>query len=38
MSVPPIRMFPAILTPSMRSFIRLRQRSSVDFPQPEGPM
>ena len=25
-------------TPSMRSFMRLRQRSSVDLPQPEGPM
>ena len=38
MSVPPIRMSPVIVTPSTRSFIRFRQRSSVDLPQPEGPM
>ena len=25
-------------TSSMRSFMRLKQRSSVDLPQPEGPM
>ena len=24
--------------PSTRSFMRLRQRSSVDLPQPDGPM
>ncbi len=33
-----IRMRPSILTPSTRSFIRLKQRSRVDFPHPEGPM
>ena len=38
MSVPPMRMLPVILTPSMRSFMRFRQRSKVDFPQPDGPM
>src|SRR5437899_120559 len=38
MSVPPIRILPATRTPSIRSFIRFRQRSSVDLPQPEGPM
>jgi len=37
-SVPPIRMTPLIRTPSMRSFIRSRHRSSVDLPQPDGPM
>ena len=29
---------PSILTPSTRSFILLKQRRSVDFPHPEGPM
>src|SRR5262245_51050863 len=38
MSVPPIRIVPAIFTPSIRSFMRFKQRSSVDLPQPEGPM
>src|SRR6185295_14326448 len=38
MSVPPIRMFPSIRTPSTRSFMRLRQRRSVDLPHPDGPM
>src|SRR5262245_38403733 len=38
MSVPPTRMVPSMRTPSTRSFIRFRQRSSVDLPQPEGPM
>ena len=29
---------PVTVTESMRSFMRLKQRSSVDLPQPEGPM
>ena len=29
---------PSMRTPSIRSFMRLRQRSSVDLPQPDGPM
>ena len=29
---------PSICTPSTRSFMRLKQRSRVDFPQPEGPI
>jgi hypothetical protein len=37
-STPPTRMLPSMRTPSTRSFIRLRQRSSVDLPQPDGPM
>src|SRR5262249_51843983 len=32
------RIAPSILAFSTRSFIRLKQRSSVLFPQPEGPM
>ena len=35
---PSKRMSPSIRTPSIRSFRRLMQRSSVDLPQPEGPM
>jgi hypothetical protein len=31
-------MAPSIRTPSIRSFMRFRQRSRVDLPQPEGPM
>ena len=31
-------MSPSMRTPSTRSFRRLKQRSSVDLPQPEGPM
>src|SRR5882762_2353036 len=38
MSVAPMRMLPAIRTPSTKSFMRLRHRSRVDLPQPEGPM
>src|SRR5918995_4955209 len=38
MSVPPIRIVPSVRTPSTRSFMRFRQRSSVDLPQPDGPM
>src|SRR5688572_14979607 len=38
MFVPSTRISPVIFTPSMRSFIRLRQRRSVDLPQPDGPM
>jgi hypothetical protein len=29
---------PSMRQPSTRSFIRLKQRSRVDLPQPEGPM
>ena len=29
---------PSMRTLSMRSFMRLRQRSKVDLPQPDGPM
>ena len=35
---PSKRMSPSMRTPSIRSFSRLMQRSSVDLPQPEGPM
>ena len=38
MSVPPIRMAPVVRTPSTRSFMRFRQRRSVVFPHPDGPM
>ena len=38
MSVPAMRMAPVMRTPSIRSFIRLRQRRRLDLPQPEGPM
>ena len=39
MSTPRIRIDPrATRVPSIRSFMRFRQRSSVDLPQPEGPM
>src|SRR5688572_19308305 len=33
-----MRMTPLIVTPSTRSFMRLRQRSKVDLPHPDGPM
>ena len=37
--MPATRMLPPLTrAPGMRSLIRLKQRSSVDFPQPEGPM
>ena len=38
MSVPPIRILPAIRTPSTRSFIRFKHRRRVDLPQPDGPI
>ncbi len=38
MSVPSKSTLPSIRTPSMRSFMRFRQRRRVDLPQPEGPM
>src|SRR5204863_651082 len=38
MLAPSKRIVPAVLTPSTRSFILLKQRKSVDLPQPEGPM
>ena len=38
MSSPSKRTFPSMRTPSMMSFIRFRQRRSVDLPQPDGPM
>ena len=31
-------MLPVVGTSSIRSFMRLRQRSKVDLPQPEGPI
>ncbi len=34
----PSRMPPSMRTPSTRSFMRLKQRSNVDLPQPLGPM
>ena len=37
MSSPSSRMVPVIRQLSMMSFIRLRQRRNVDFPQPDGP-
>ena len=38
-STPSMRMEPPVTRASgIRSFIRLIQRSSVDFPHPEGPM
>jgi hypothetical protein len=38
MSLPSMSIWPSMRTPSMRSFMRLKQRSSVDLPQPLGPM
>ena len=38
MACPPMRTAPSMRTWSMRSFIRLKQRSRVDLPQPLGPM
>ena len=38
MSWPSMLTSPSILTPSIRSFMRFRVRSSVDLPQPEGPI
>jgi hypothetical protein len=39
MSTPEILMEPAPMrVPSIRSFMRLRQRRRVDLPQPDGPM
>ncbi len=38
MSCSPMNTCPSIRIPSIRSFIRFRQRSRVDFPQPEGPI
>ena len=37
-SVLPRSTLPSTRQPSMRSFMRLRQRRSVDLPQPDGPM
>ena len=34
----PSRMLPVVRTSSIRSFMRFRQRSKVDLPQPEGPI
>ena len=38
MLCPRSRMSPEWRMPSMSSFMRLKFRSSVDFPQPDGPM
>src|SRR5512134_2296691 len=38
MSTPPMRIVPSMRTPSTRSFMRFRHRSSVDLPHPDGPM
>ncbi len=38
MSSPSNRRVPSIRAPGIRSFIRLKQRSSVLLPQPEGPI
>ncbi|KAJ06547.1 hypothetical protein M004_01925 [Pseudomonas aeruginosa M10] len=35
---PSRRISPSTRQPSTRSFIRLKQRSKVDLPQPDGPM
>ena len=37
-SSPSNRISPSIRAPGIRSFIRLKQRSSVLLPQPEGPI
>jgi hypothetical protein len=38
MFFPSKRTSPSTRVPSMRSFIRLSSRSSVDLPHPDGPM
>ena len=38
MSWPPMVILPVMLTLSIRSFMRLKHRSKVDFPHPDGPM
>ena len=38
LSLSPMLMRPSMRTLSIRSFIRLKQRNSVDLPQPEGPI
>ena len=38
MFLPPSRISPLVRTVSTRSFMRLKQRSKVDLPQPLGPM
>ncbi|MOA38590.1 hypothetical protein D3C78_1602880 [compost metagenome] len=38
MLLPSRRISPATRQSSTRSFMRLKQRSSVDLPQPDGPM
>src|SRR3954452_18492948 len=38
MSVSPTTTLPSTRAPGMVSCIRLRQRTKVDFPQPDGPM
>ena len=38
MSLPSMRTSPETLAPGMTSCMRLRVRSTVDLPQPEGPM
>src|SRR5688572_7316012 len=38
MSLPSTMKLPSMRTPSMKSFIRFRHRSSVDLPHPDGPM
>jgi hypothetical protein len=38
MSCPWYSIFPVTRAPVMRSFIRFRLRSTVDLPQPEGPI
>ncbi len=32
------RIFPSVLVPGIRSFIRFKQRKKVDLPHPEGPI
>jgi hypothetical protein len=38
MSRPSSRILPSARKPRIRSFIRLKQRSIVDLPQPDGPI
>ncbi len=38
MSLPWYEMLPETFAPGMRSFMRLIERSTVDLPQPEGPI
>ncbi len=38
MSVPWKSTWPSTRAPGIRSFMRLKARSTVDLPQPEGPM